>query len=135
MSSATSSLWHRPLSLARARCFHGGVTPHGQVALRGVPSRDPLACIVVGGGDLDALGPAVSALDPTLSGATVVLVRLRQPTPVSADVVHALVDLLRDKAFDTLLTGRSPFVELPEVMARLSDGSLPAICHTIDYDD
>ena len=43
------------------------------------------------------------------------------------------VDLLRDPAFDALLTGDSPFEELPEVMPRLADGSLPAICHTITY--
>ena len=41
------------------------------------------------------------------------------------------LDLLRDPAFDALLTGDSPFDELPDVMPRLADGSLPAICHTI----
>ena len=30
--------------------------------------------------------------------------------------------------------GRSPFAELPDVMARLASGRLPALCHTIDYD-
>lgn len=43
--------------------------------------------------------------------------------------------LLADPAYDVLLTGRSPFGELPEVMAALADGSLPALCHTIDYED
>jgi NADPH:quinone reductase-like Zn-dependent oxidoreductase len=43
------------------------------------------------------------------------------------------LDLLRDPAFDALLTGESSFEELPEVMPRLVDGSLPAICHTITY--
>jgi threonine dehydrogenase-like Zn-dependent dehydrogenase len=43
------------------------------------------------------------------------------------------VDLLRDPAFDALLTGESPFEELPAVLPRLVDGSLPAICHTIAY--
>ena len=42
-------------------------------------------------------------------------------------------DLLRDPAFDALLTGESRFDELPEVMARLAAGSLPALCHTITY--
>jgi hypothetical protein len=41
--------------------------------------------------------------------------------------------LLRDAAFDALLTGSSRFDELPDVMPRLAAGSLPAICHTITY--
>jgi hypothetical protein len=36
--------------------------------------------------------------------------------------------------FDLLLTGESGFAELPEVMGKLASGSLPALCHTIDYD-
>jgi threonine dehydrogenase-like Zn-dependent dehydrogenase len=41
--------------------------------------------------------------------------------------------LLRDDRFDALLTGRSAFAELPAIMPRLADGSLPALCHVIDY--
>jgi threonine dehydrogenase-like Zn-dependent dehydrogenase len=44
------------------------------------------------------------------------------------------LDLLRDPAFDALLTGESRFRELPDVMARLAAGSLSALCHTITYD-
>jgi threonine dehydrogenase-like Zn-dependent dehydrogenase len=43
------------------------------------------------------------------------------------------LDLLRDPAFDALITGVSRFDELPEVMARLASGSLPALCHTLTY--
>ncbi|WP_330474773.1 zinc-dependent alcohol dehydrogenase [Terrabacter sp. C0L_2] len=43
------------------------------------------------------------------------------------------LDLLHDEAFDALLTGDSAFDELPEVMPRLADGSLGAVCHTITY--
>jgi NADPH:quinone reductase-like Zn-dependent oxidoreductase len=43
------------------------------------------------------------------------------------------LDLLRDPAFDALITGVSRFDELPDVMARLADGSLPALCHTLTY--
>jgi threonine dehydrogenase-like Zn-dependent dehydrogenase len=43
------------------------------------------------------------------------------------------LDLLRDPAFDALLTETSPFQELPAVMPRLADGSLPALCHVISY--
>jgi threonine dehydrogenase-like Zn-dependent dehydrogenase len=50
-----------------------------------------------------------------------------------ADRLALALDLLRDQAFDAVLTGESPFDELPEVMARLATGSLPALCHTITY--
>ena len=52
-----------------------------------------------------------------------------------ADRLALALDLLRDPAFDALLTGESRFDELPDVMARLADGSLPALCHTITYDE
>jgi threonine dehydrogenase-like Zn-dependent dehydrogenase len=42
--------------------------------------------------------------------------------------------LLRDPAFDALLSGESPFGELPEVMMRLIRGDLRALCHTLVYD-
>ena len=51
-----------------------------------------------------------------------------------ADRLALALELLRDPAFDTLLTGQSPFDELPNVMSRLAAGSLPALCHTITYD-
>jgi threonine dehydrogenase-like Zn-dependent dehydrogenase len=51
-----------------------------------------------------------------------------------ADRLALALDLLRDGAFDTLLTGQSSFSELPDVMARLAAGSLSALCHTITYD-
>ena len=44
------------------------------------------------------------------------------------------LELLRDPAFDALITGQSRFHELPDVMARLATGELPALCHTISYD-
>jgi NADPH:quinone reductase-like Zn-dependent oxidoreductase len=52
----------------------------------------------------------------------------------SADRTALALGLLRDPAFEVLLTGHSPFHELPEVMPRVVDGSLPALCHTIVYD-
>ncbi|HKN94647.1 MAG TPA: zinc-binding alcohol dehydrogenase [Thermoleophilaceae bacterium] len=52
----------------------------------------------------------------------------------TADRLALAVDLLRDPAFDVLVTGESRFSELPDVMARLAAGSLPALCHTIVYD-
>jgi threonine dehydrogenase-like Zn-dependent dehydrogenase len=51
----------------------------------------------------------------------------------SADRLAIALELLRDPAFDVLLTGESPFDELPDVMASLAAGNLPALCHTITY--
>src|SRR3954470_7688819 len=53
----------------------------------------------------------------------------------TADRLALALDLLRDPAFDALLTGRSRFDELPDVMTRLASGSLPALCHAIAYDE
>ena len=44
------------------------------------------------------------------------------------------LDLLRDPAFDALLTGESRFEELPDLLPRLASGELPALCHTVAYD-
>jgi NADPH:quinone reductase-like Zn-dependent oxidoreductase len=52
----------------------------------------------------------------------------------TSDRLALALELLRDPAFDALITGHSPFAELPDVMARLSAGSLSALCHTIIYD-
>jgi threonine dehydrogenase-like Zn-dependent dehydrogenase len=63
---------------------------------------------------------------------TVSPARARRRT--TADRLSLALELLRDPAFDALVTGQSRFTELPEVMARLAAGSLPALCHTITYD-
>jgi threonine dehydrogenase-like Zn-dependent dehydrogenase len=52
----------------------------------------------------------------------------------TADRLALALELLSDPAFDTLITGHSAFAELPDVMARLAAGSLPALCHAITYD-
>jgi NADPH:quinone reductase-like Zn-dependent oxidoreductase len=65
----------------------------------------------------------VSAVSPARSG---------RRTP--ADRLALALELLRDPAFDALVTGESPFEELPDVMPRLAGGSLAALCHTITYD-
>jgi threonine dehydrogenase-like Zn-dependent dehydrogenase len=51
----------------------------------------------------------------------------------TAERLALALDLLRDPAFDAVVTGESRFEELPDVMAALADGSLPALCHTITY--
>jgi len=65
----------------------------------------------------------VGALSPARAG--------RRTT---AERLALALDLLRDPAFDALLSGRSRFRELPDVMRRLAAGHLPALCHTIAYD-
>jgi hypothetical protein len=52
----------------------------------------------------------------------------------TADRLALALELLRDPVFDVLVTGESRFDDLPEVMARLAAGSLPALCHTITYE-
>ena len=59
----------------------------------------------------------------------------RRGRRTAADRLSLALDLLRDPAFDALVTGQSRFEELPDVMARLTAGSLPALCHTITYDE
>jgi threonine dehydrogenase-like Zn-dependent dehydrogenase len=61
------------------------------------------------------------------------LAPVRSGRRTTGDRLALALDLLRDPAFDALVTGESPFGELPEVMARLAAGSLPALCHTITY--
>jgi threonine dehydrogenase-like Zn-dependent dehydrogenase len=58
----------------------------------------------------------------------------RRGRRTTADRLELALELLRDPAFDTLVSGQSPFDELPTVMSRLAAGSLPALCHTITYD-
>jgi hypothetical protein len=58
----------------------------------------------------------------------------RSARRTTADRLALALDLLRDPAFDVLVTGESPFAELPGVMERLAAGSLPALCHTITYE-
>jgi threonine dehydrogenase-like Zn-dependent dehydrogenase len=58
----------------------------------------------------------------------------RSARRTTADRLALALELLRDPTFDVLVTGESRFDELPDVMARLAAGSLPALCHTITYD-
>ncbi|MCA1783084.1 MAG: zinc-binding alcohol dehydrogenase [Dermatophilaceae bacterium] len=53
----------------------------------------------------------------------------------TTDRLRLALELLRDPAFDALVSGRSAFEDLPNVMRALADGSLPALCHTITYGD
>ncbi len=57
----------------------------------------------------------------------------RRASRSTRDRLALALDLLRDPAFDALLTGSSPFEDLPDVLRRLADGRLPALCHTLTY--
>lgn len=59
--------------------------------------------------------------------------RSRRDTRSTRDRLALALELLRDPAFDALLTGESEFQELPDVMTRLATGRLPGLCHTIAY--
>lgn len=52
-----------------------------------------------------------------------------------ADRMALALDLLRDPAFDALLTGSSSWRELPEVLARLAADPGRELCHSIDWSD
>jgi threonine dehydrogenase-like Zn-dependent dehydrogenase len=58
----------------------------------------------------------------------------RRGRRTTGDRLALALDLLRDPAFDCLLTGESPFEALPEVMPRLVSRALPALCHALTYD-
>jgi threonine dehydrogenase-like Zn-dependent dehydrogenase len=57
----------------------------------------------------------------------------RRSRRTRADRLALALSLLRDPAYDVLLTGSAPFSDLPDVMVRLASGELPALCHTISY--
>ena len=59
----------------------------------------------------------------------------RRGTRTTNDRLGLALRLLRDPAFDHLLTGESSWRELPDVMAAIASGSLPGLCHTIDWRD
>ena len=52
-----------------------------------------------------------------------------------AERIALALDLLRDPAFDVLLTGESRFEDLPDVMAELAEGATRTLCRSIIYPD
>jgi NADPH:quinone reductase-like Zn-dependent oxidoreductase len=57
----------------------------------------------------------------------------RRARRTHADRMSLALELLRDDAFDALISGSSPFAQLPDTMKRLASGELHALCHVIDY--
>jgi NADPH:quinone reductase-like Zn-dependent oxidoreductase len=57
----------------------------------------------------------------------------RRATRTFHDRLALALDLLRDPAFDALITGESRFEELPAVLAGLAAGTIPALCQLVTY--
>jgi threonine dehydrogenase-like Zn-dependent dehydrogenase len=49
------------------------------------------------------------------------------------DRLALALDLLADPVLDALITGECDFEELPDVLPRLADGRIPALCHRVRY--
>jgi Zn-dependent alcohol dehydrogenase len=82
------------------------------------------------------LGAAFHARRLTIRSSQVGMVApARRGSRSTRDRLALAVALLRDPAFDVLLTGSSPFPELPRVLQDLAAGRLPALAHTITYED
>ena len=73
-------------------------------------------------GRLSIRGSQVGTLSPA-----------RRATRSFTDRLALALDLLRDPAFDALITGESPFDQLPDVLAGLAAGTRAALCHVITY--
>jgi threonine dehydrogenase-like Zn-dependent dehydrogenase len=59
----------------------------------------------------------------------------RHGVRTTADRMTLAIELLRDPAFDALLTGDASWRDLPDLMASIARGSSPGLCHTIDWRD
>lgn len=58
----------------------------------------------------------------------------RRGRRTTAERLALALDLLRDPSFDALLTGTSPFDDLPDLLPRLASGEQRALCHLVTYD-
>jgi threonine dehydrogenase-like Zn-dependent dehydrogenase len=57
----------------------------------------------------------------------------RRGNRTTRERLELALQLLRDPAFDALLTAESSWRDLPDVMASLADGSRTDLCHTIHW--
>jgi threonine dehydrogenase-like Zn-dependent dehydrogenase len=57
----------------------------------------------------------------------------RRGSRTFADRLALALDLLRDPAFDAVITGESGFAQLPDVFARLVAGEISGLCHLVTY--
>ena len=81
-----------------------------------------------------ALGDVFHSERLTLRGSQVGTVSpARRDSRTHADRLALAARLLRDDAFDALLTSTSTFEELPDALARLASGDLPTLTHLVTY--
>jgi threonine dehydrogenase-like Zn-dependent dehydrogenase len=50
-----------------------------------------------------------------------------------ADRLGVALRLLADPGFDSLISGHTPFTDLPPTMVRLAEGDLNALCYVVNY--
>jgi threonine dehydrogenase-like Zn-dependent dehydrogenase len=81
-----------------------------------------------------SLGGAFHSRRLTIRSSQVGTVSPARASRTFRDRLTLALELLRDPVFDALITGESRFAELPDVLARLAAGDLPALCHLITYD-
>jgi NADPH:quinone reductase-like Zn-dependent oxidoreductase len=87
---------------------------------------DAETCVRLGG----SFHSSVLAVQASQVG-TMAPARRRRRT--AGERLELALELLRDPAFDAVLTGESPFEQLPDTMRRLVGGELPALCHVVTY--
>jgi threonine dehydrogenase-like Zn-dependent dehydrogenase len=59
----------------------------------------------------------------------------RRGSRTPGDRLALALDLLRDPAFDALISGTSPFADLPRLMPELAEGRRRALCHVLTYEE
>jgi len=59
----------------------------------------------------------------------------RRDSRSARDRLALALDLLRDPAFDAVISGRCRFADLPDVLADLAAGRRPALCHVVTYEE
>ncbi|MFJ2510169.1 zinc-binding alcohol dehydrogenase [Streptomyces griseoviridis] len=79
------------------------------------------------------LGEAFHSRRLVIRGSQVGTVSPARPGRSYADRLALALELLADPALDALITGESAFEELPEVLPKLADGAIAALCHLIRY--
>ncbi|MGA5201112.1 zinc-dependent alcohol dehydrogenase [Streptomyces variegatus] len=81
------------------------------------------------------LGEAFHSRRLVIRSSQVGTVSPARPNRTYADRLAVALDLLADPALDALITGESPFQDLPDVLPKLVSGEVPALCHRVRYDE